>query len=195
MPAVGDAFRSHSAHSSGTPEPSADVPRASSGPALTDIWLASSGAPGSKSRTRRLIVRSSPQKDKNRLGPAFERAVIVVETEGLTHVHLYVKDLERSLSFYRNVFGLVEMYRDGPHMVFLRPPGTADTITLNERPDFDGSRGGIEHIGFRLKDKSQLERAIQEVERAGGRLLDTGARGDGGAYAYVEDPDGHMIEL
>ena len=119
----------------------------------------------------------------------------MIETEGLTHVHLYVTNLERSLQFYRSVIGLQEMFRDGPHMVFLRPPGTADTITLNERPDFDGTRGGIEHISFRLKDRAQLDRAIQEVEEAGGRLLERGEGQERGAYAYVADPDGHMIEL
>jgi catechol 2,3-dioxygenase-like lactoylglutathione lyase family enzyme len=119
----------------------------------------------------------------------------VIETEGLTHLHLYVRDLERSLRFYQDVFGLIELFRDGEHMVFLRPPNSTDTITLNERPDFDGERGGIEHFGFRLKDASALDDAIRQVTQAGGRLLERGEHAPGATYAYIEDPDGHMIEL
>ena len=119
----------------------------------------------------------------------------MIETEGLTHIHLYVNDLERSLRFYREVFGFVEMFRDGEHMVFVRPPGTSDTITLNERPDLAGVSGGIEHFGFRLKDETQLDAAVAEVEAAGGRLIERGEHGGVSPYAYVSDPDGHVIEL
>ena len=119
----------------------------------------------------------------------------MVETEGLTHVHLFVAHLGRSLGFYRDVFGLEETFREGPKMVFLRPPNTSDTITLNEVPERAGTPGGIDHIGFRLVDKGQLERAIEEVERAGGRLVERGTHPSGRPYAYVLDPDGHTIEL
>jgi len=119
----------------------------------------------------------------------------VIETEGLTHLHLFVVDLDRSLRFYREVFGFEEMFRDGPTMVFLRPPNSSDTITLNEVPEKAGTSGGVDHFGFRLVDKTQLGRAIEEVERAGGRLFERGEHAPGIPYAYVVDPDGYMIEL
>ena len=119
----------------------------------------------------------------------------MIETEGLTHIHLLVADLDRSLRFYREVFGLEEIFRDEPKMVFLRPPNSSDTITLNEVPEKAGKAGGIEHFGFRLVDKNQLDRAIEEVERAGGRLLERGEHAPASPYAYVVDPDGYMIEL
>jgi catechol 2,3-dioxygenase-like lactoylglutathione lyase family enzyme len=37
----------------------------------------------------------------------------MIETEGLTHIHLVVSDLTRSLRFYQGAFGMEEMYRDG----------------------------------------------------------------------------------
>ena len=119
----------------------------------------------------------------------------MIETQGLTHIHLFVADLDRSLRFYREAFGFEEQFRDGPTMVFLRPPNSADSITLNEDPDRAGGAGGVDHFGFRLVDSSQLDRAIDEVERAGGRLLDRGEHAPGVAYAYVADPDGYTIEL
>lgn len=119
----------------------------------------------------------------------------MIETEGLTHLHLFVADLDRSLRFYREVFGLEETFRDGPTMVFLRPPNSSDTITLNEVPERAGTAGGVDHFGFRLVDKAQLDRAIEEVERAGGRLVEKGEHAPGVPYAYVLDPDGYTIEL
>ena len=56
----------------------------------------------------------------------------MIKTQGLTHIHLVVGDLERSLNFYKRALGLEERFRDGPKMVFLNTPGTNDLITLNE---------------------------------------------------------------
>jgi catechol 2,3-dioxygenase-like lactoylglutathione lyase family enzyme len=119
----------------------------------------------------------------------------LIETHGLTHIHLFVADLERSLRFYREAFGLQEMFRSGPAMVFLRPPNSADTITLNESPAQAGVRGGVDHFGFRLADEQQLDDAVSQIEAAGGRLIERGEHGPGSPYAYVADPDGYVIEL
>jgi catechol 2,3-dioxygenase-like lactoylglutathione lyase family enzyme len=122
----------------------------------------------------------------------------MIETHGLTHIQIVVADLQRSLVFYERVFGMEEQYRSGPTMVFLRTPGAYDTITINEdaeRSDDAGRRDGVDHFGFRLKDPDDLERAIAEVEAAGGKLVERGNHGPGIPYAYVSDPDGYLIEL
>ncbi len=122
----------------------------------------------------------------------------MVKTQGLTHIHLVVHDLERSLRFYRDVFGMEERFRDGPHMVFLNTPGSNDLITLNQDPlevHLAGSKGGIGHFGFRLANPSDLDTAIAEIERAGGKLLSRGQHASGALFAYVADLDGYIIEL
>jgi catechol 2,3-dioxygenase-like lactoylglutathione lyase family enzyme len=122
----------------------------------------------------------------------------MVKTQGLTHLHLVVRDLERSLRFYRDVFGMEERFRDGPHMVFLNTPGSQDLITLHQDPQevgLAGSRGGIAHFGFRLANALDLDTAIAAVERAGGKLLSRGRHPSGTPFAYVTDPDGYVIEL
>jgi catechol 2,3-dioxygenase-like lactoylglutathione lyase family enzyme len=122
----------------------------------------------------------------------------MIKTQGLTHIHLVVRDLERSLKFYEGVFGMEERFRDGSKMVFLNTPGTRDLVTLNEDPteaQNAGVSGGIAHFGFRLANSADLDAAIEEVETAGGKLIRRGEHSPGVRYAYIEDPDGYVIEL
>jgi catechol 2,3-dioxygenase-like lactoylglutathione lyase family enzyme len=122
----------------------------------------------------------------------------MIRTRGLYHIHLVVRDLARSLRFYQGVFGLEELFRDGPKMVFLRTPGAQDLITLNEdaaEAEHAGESGGIAHFGFKLADDADLGAAIAAVEAAGGRLLRRGEHAPGAPFAYVADPDGYAIEL
>ena len=121
----------------------------------------------------------------------------MIRTKGLTHIHLIVHDMKRSLRFYKAVFGMKVTFKIGRAMVFLNTPGSRDTITLNEDPDLAdvaGDSGGISHFGFELV-KTDLDVAIKEVEKAGGKLLERGEHAPGVPYAYVADPDGYVIEL
>jgi catechol 2,3-dioxygenase-like lactoylglutathione lyase family enzyme len=122
----------------------------------------------------------------------------MVRTRGLYHLHLIVRDLERSLRFYQGVFGMEEQFRAGPKMVFLNTPGSEDLITLNEdaaEAEKAGVNGGVGHFGFKLADGSDLDAAIAEAEAAGGKLISRGEHAPGVSFAYVEDPDGYVIEL
>ncbi len=122
----------------------------------------------------------------------------MIQTKGLTHINLIVGDLERSLRFYQSVFGMEERFRVGSKVVFLNTPRSEDLITLNEDPAearLAGVNGGVAHFGFRLSDSSDLDGAISEVEAAGGKLVRRGEHAPGVAFAYVEDPDGYVIEL
>ena len=87
----------------------------------------------------------------------------MVERQGVTHIDLLVAEVHRARAFYERVFGLRELSWDGPGMVFLRPPGTEDTITLQQSPDASRGTSNIDHFGFRLADRRQLDRAIEEV--------------------------------
>ena len=121
----------------------------------------------------------------------------MVETEGLTHVQLIVRDVQRSLDFYTDVFGMEVQFWDGDRMVFLRTPARRDTLTLNQSDDQTraGAPGGVDHIGFRLVNPAELDHAIEEVAKAGGRLVERGEHPSGQPFAYVADPDGYLIEL
>lgn len=121
----------------------------------------------------------------------------MIKTRGLTHIHLIVNDLNRSLEFYQSVFGMQEQFRVGSEMIFLNTPGSNDLITLHqgETNQETGASGGILHFGFQLQDKSEIDDAVNQVLAAGGKLKKRGEFTPGMPFAYVEDPDGYEIEL
>jgi catechol 2,3-dioxygenase-like lactoylglutathione lyase family enzyme len=123
--------------------------------------------------------------------------LFMIKTRGLTHIHLVVKEIQRSLDFYQKVFGMEVKFWAGDGLVFLNTPGSHDLITLHqsEGDEPTGTSGGILHFGFELKNRAELENAISEVVAAGGALKKRGEFTPGMPFAYVSDPDGYEIEL
>jgi len=58
-----------------------------------------------------------------------------------------------------------------------------------------GESRGIAHFGFRLVSPEDIDAAVDEIERAGGKLLQRGEFCPGCPYAYVADPDGYEVEI
>jgi catechol 2,3-dioxygenase-like lactoylglutathione lyase family enzyme len=120
--------------------------------------------------------------------------VCMVKTHGLTHISLAVKDPDRSLLFYQRLFGVKEYYRDDSSIQVLGP-GKHDVIAFERNKSKAGKRGGLDHFGFRLTKPEDIEKAVKEAERAGGKILRRGEFSPGFPFAYVEDPDGYEIEI
>ena len=118
----------------------------------------------------------------------------MVKTHGLTHINLAVRDPDRSLRFYREVFGVVEYFRDG-NSIQVQGPGPHDVLAFERDAESAGRAGGVTHFGFRLQSPDDIDAAVREVERAGGRLLRRGEFAPGFPFAYVVDPDGYEIEI
>ncbi|MGH9324886.1 MAG: VOC family protein [Vicinamibacteria bacterium] len=118
----------------------------------------------------------------------------MIRTHGLTHINLAVRDLERSLQFYAEVFGVKEYYRDDAS-IQVQGPGSHDVIAFEKDDRAAGTLGGISHFGFRLVDAADIDSAVAAVERAGGKLLRRGEFAPGYPFAYVTDPDGYEIEV
>ncbi|MEM6337181.1 MAG: VOC family protein [Bacteroidota bacterium] len=115
------------------------------------------------------------------------------------HVHLKVADIERALSFYRDVLGFEVMVRMGEDAAFLSAGGYHHHIGLNTwrskggTPPLPGSTG-LYHVAFLYPTRRELAVAVQRVLDAGIRL--TGASDHGVSEAlYLRDPDDNGVEL
>lgn len=122
---------------------------------------------------------------------------MTVKTAGIRHIHLLVADLERSIRFYGDAFGMKEKFRDGDDLVFLNTPGTNDSLALHLVRDDKrvGESGGYEHFGITVLDRSSLDDAIAAIVAAGGVLVEKGEHAPDVPYAYIRDPDGYVIEI
>ena len=112
-----------------------------------------------------------------------------METHGFNHIHLHVRDLDKSLRFY-GAFGFQRVAgRDD--MSFLVRPGGSDIITLRS-----SGMHGVDHFGFMLKDAARLDTAVAELESLGGQLLEKTILEPGGTpSAFVLDPDGYHVQI
>ena len=115
---------------------------------------------------------------------------------GFNHLHLNVRDLARSIAFYKAAFGLTVSFSAGPDLIFMKPSDGGHSLALHlVGPDEPvGMAGGFQHFGFSL-NAADHDRAIAQVERAGGSLVSRGKHDGKHPYAYVADPDGYVIEL
>ena len=122
---------------------------------------------------------------------------------GADHANWRVRDVEKTLGFYRDVLGLetfgLEEYREGERsFVSVR---VSTTFTLHLRPDPNGGFGYFgsqEHLALVVEGigpddlKNRLRDAGLKIEQSFGSAL--GAQGNGPAL-YVRDPGGYLIEL
>jgi lactoylglutathione lyase len=120
----------------------------------------------------------------------------MLNSKGLHHINLNVRDLRRSLKFYQDAFGLEVKFWEGDKMVFLGSRGGFDTITLYEAPDGAPiAGGGVSHFGFKFAESGRIDEAVKQIQSAGGKLQRRGEHGPGEPFAYFEDPDGYVIEI
>jgi catechol 2,3-dioxygenase-like lactoylglutathione lyase family enzyme len=118
----------------------------------------------------------------------------MVPTLGLTHLALTVTDLERSLQFYHEVFGMVAVYREKTFLQ-AQTPGARDILVLEQGTENVGKSGGIKHFGFRLTDARDIDMAAKAIERGGGKIVHRGEFVPGEPYVFFTDPDGYEVEI
>jgi catechol 2,3-dioxygenase len=118
----------------------------------------------------------------------------------LGHVVFYVKDLERSLGFYRDLLGFKEVGRIFNGAAAALTSGRTHhellLIQVGDAPGpSSGKRRGLYHIGIKLGDSlDELRVAKRELETAG-IAIDGMSDHTVSQSLYLKDPDGNEVEL
>jgi lactoylglutathione lyase len=117
----------------------------------------------------------------------------------LLHTRYRVADLEKTVSFYRDVLGLKEVRRHtsgrGSQLVFFKAPGGDEEIEICK---FDASGPvtvgpDLTHLAFEV---DSIDEFARQSAAKGYPLSDGPHRtGGGDAIAFVDAPEGYEIEL
>lgn len=119
---------------------------------------------------------------------------------------LGVRDMERSVRFYRDGLGFhTDCKENTPKVVFFQTPGTkfelypldllAQDISETEPPIPCGGFSGVT-LAYNVPRREQVDEVIQLVRKAGGRIAKEPQEVFwGGYHAYFSDPDGYYWEV
>ena len=55
-----------------------------------------------------------------------------IKAEGFNHLHINVRDLARSIRFYKEAFGLKVGFSAGKDLIFMVPEGRGHSLALHE---------------------------------------------------------------
>ena len=117
----------------------------------------------------------------------------------LGHVSLFVRDLDVSARFYRDLLGLRETGRGKQgRIIFLSAGAHHHDVSLERArttaPPLPAGAPGLYHVAFCVGDtRDALVAARREAEEAG--LVPFGEV-DGATPSFcVKDPDGHTVEI
>jgi len=119
--------------------------------------------------------------------------------KGISHVVLYVNDLDKMVAFYRDVLGLIK-YREYPgRMVFFTPDPEIDDHQLALAKGREGTAKLIGHIAWRVDTPADVK-AFYDRFKAQGVPIDHCV-----SHAYQEmgntvscyflDPEGNRLEI
>jgi lactoylglutathione lyase len=118
----------------------------------------------------------------------------------LLHTRYRLDDLERSVKFYKDVLGLIEVRRHksprGSELVFLRAPQSEELIELCHFPNSGPVQvqTDLTHLAFEV---DSLEEFGKHLASLGLKYSDGPTmRPDGsGGFAFIDAPEGYEIEL
>jgi len=116
----------------------------------------------------------------------------------LLHTRYRVHDLEKTVSFYKDVLGLKELRRHtsgrGSQLVFLKAPGSDAEIEICKFDDSGPVVVGpdLTHLAFEVDN---LDKFAKQAAAKGYPLSDGPHPSGIGKIAFIDAPEGYEIEL
>ncbi|MDQ4004719.1 MAG: VOC family protein [Actinomycetota bacterium] len=127
-----------------------------------------------------------------------------MQVKELGHLVLYVRDVEVSAAFYRDVLGWRQVMPEPgapiSGFVMFSSGRTHHELLLIEvgeeaTPIPSGRRLGMYHFGLKVGDSDEeLREALGRIQEAGVQMMGAGDHGFTHSL-YIADPDGNEIEL
>lgn len=119
--------------------------------------------------------------------------------KGLSHVVLYVNDLDKMVAFYRDVLGLVKYRENAGRMVFLTSDPNTEDHELALTKGREGEAKLIAHIAWKVETPAEVKE-FYETFKAKGVPIDHCVSH---AYevmgntvsCYFLDPEGNRLEI
>lgn len=109
----------------------------------------------------------------------------------IDHINMEVKDLEQSVTFYKNLFGF-EIKKEQPEEKSKIIGNTNIKLCLYENPEMK-SEGAIAHFGFHVENFDEI---IMTCKSLGVAIhYDGPVQFEKSRSIYISDPNGYDIEL
>ncbi|HTQ12874.1 MAG TPA: VOC family protein [Rhizomicrobium sp.] len=128
-----------------------------------------------------------------------------MKLQGLSHIFLFVTDVERARAFYSDILGLEVLEEDPAHGgLFLALPGGTHIVDMTKvdapppsAPELDGSyrpKPGVGHVAFHIGSHEALRDAYFELLDKGVQVF---AKADHKSQQsiYFLDPDNNLLEI
>ena len=114
----------------------------------------------------------------------------------LGHLALRVRDVDRTVTFYRDVLGLGLKMRPGPQMAFLgNRPDASHELALFQLPADaagpDPARVGLYHMAWEMASFAELEALHERLKAKGAKIV---GYSDRQCNVMFHDPDGNELE-
>ncbi|MEL7242834.1 MAG: VOC family protein [Cyanobacteria bacterium J06573_2] len=120
----------------------------------------------------------------------------------LSIVTLGVKDLQRSLKFYKDGLGWKPSNASNENITFFQMGGVVFSLyprnklaeDVKIKPDGDGFSGIT--LAYNAKDKTEVDNVLKQVESLGAKIVKKAEKVFWGGYSgYFSDFDGHLWEV
>lgn len=114
---------------------------------------------------------------------------------GLRHLALKVKNLEECERFYVDVIGMSVLRRASENLVYLTLGNDNLSLGRARGEEPDASAGTMDHFGFVVDSKAELQAWYDYMKSAGVHLLDEPHdHSDGARSFHCHDPAGNVVQ-
>jgi catechol-2,3-dioxygenase len=126
---------------------------------------------------------------------------VMPDLEGFSHIDLTVSDCEAAATWWQDVMGFVLINRSRGETFevwsLIHPSGLAVSVMTHDEPlsgTFDERRIGLDHLGFKVADRNELQRWVTHLAAKGvshSGIIDIGF----GPTVVLRDPDNIQLDL